>query len=124
MKLPNLPNRPLEEYDSVFDAVTEAQIEPKNRKSSRIAELAQTIAETYARKNSDYGDSFGRSVERYGIIAALTRLSDKFNRFENLILSSNGSNGSKPLVGDESVLDTLLDMATYALMTYVELEDK
>jgi hypothetical protein len=121
MNLTNLPYKPLEEYDSVFDAVTEAQIEPKNRKSSRIAELAQTIAETYARKNSDYGDSFGRSVERYGIIAALTRLSDKFNRFENLILSSNGS---KPLVGDESVLDTLLDMATYALMTYMELENK
>lgn len=87
-------------------------------KVDRIKELADTIAETYRRKNADYGDSFGISVHKYGIIAALTRMSDKWNRLENLILNMNQERN----VADESVLDTLLDMATYALMTYMEIE--
>ena len=87
-------------------------------KVDRIKELADTIAETYRRKNADYGDSFGISVHKYGIIAALTRMSDKWNRLENLILNMDKERN----VADESVLDTLLDMATYALMTYMEIE--
>ena len=89
-------------------------------KVDRMKELAEKIAETYRRKNADYGDSFGISVHKYGIITALTRMSDKWNRLENLIL--NMDKNSVPNVADESVLDTLLDMATYALMTYMEIE--
>lgn len=85
----------------------------------RIRQLAEKLAETYARKNADYGDSFGISVHKYGIIAALTRMSDKWNRLENLILNMD----KERHVSDESVLDTLLDMATYALMTYMEIEN-
>jgi hypothetical protein len=69
----------------------------------------------YARKNKAYGNSFGRSVERYGKIAALTRMSDKFNRLETLILNE------KMDTGDESLYDTLLDLSTYCIMTYMEL---
>jgi hypothetical protein len=100
-------------------------IDPKNsitlpvkNKVARMQELATQIADTYRRKNADYGDSFGISVRKYGIIAALTRMSDKWNRLENLILNMNQERN----VADESVLDTLLDMATYALMTYMEIE--
>ena len=86
----------------------------------RMKELAAQIAETYRRKNADYGDSFGISVRKYGIIAALTRMSDKWNRLENLILT-RGTNANG-YVADESVLDTLCDMATYCLMTVMEIE--
>jgi hypothetical protein len=82
----------------------------------RFAELCIAMTQTYDRKNTDYGDSFSRSVQRYGKIAALTRMSDKWNRLENLMLS----NDSK--VKDESVTDTLIDLASYALMTVMELE--
>ena len=88
-------------------------------KVERFRILTERLADTYRRKNADYGDSFGRSVQRYGIIAALTRMSDKWNRLENLIL-----NGGESLVGDESVLDTLMDLAAYALMTFIEVEEK
>ena len=74
------------------------------------------MTQTYDRKNTDYGDSFSRSVQRYGIIAALTRMSDKWNRLENLILSKDAK------VKDESITDTLIDLASYALMTIMELE--
>ena len=87
---------------------------------ARMKELAVQIADTYRRKNADYGDSFGISVRKYGIIAALTRMSDKWNRLENLILT-RGTNANG-YVADESVLDTLLDMATYCLMTVMEIE--
>lgn len=93
-------------------------LDPNEAKVARIKELADQLAATYARKNKDYGDSFGISVARYGIIAALTRMSDKWNRLENLIL-----NEGQHEVKDESMLDTLLDLATYALMTYMEVEN-
>ena len=80
--------------------------------------LTESVAATYERKNADYGDSFGKSVTKYGVIAALTRMSDKWNRLENLIL-----NDGKQLVAYESINDTLLDLATYALMTYIALNN-
>ena len=84
-----------------------------------MKELCNTVAATYARKNADYGDSFSKSVTKYGIIAALTRMSDKWNRLENLIL-----NKGTQQVKDESVNDTLLDLATYALMTYIAINEE
>jgi hypothetical protein len=89
-------------------------------KVTRMQQLASQIAETYRRKNADYGDSLGISVRKYGIIAALTRMSDKWNRLENLILHREKQ---ATLVADESVLDTLLDLATYCMMTVMEIEE-
>ena len=81
----------------------------------RMYELATSMADTYARKNADYGDSFHTSVQKYGLIAALTRMSDKWNRLENLMLHGNEQ-------VNESVTDTLVDLAAYALMTVMEIE--
>lgn len=79
----------------------------------KFKEITEALYDTYKRKNADYGDSFGKSVEKYGPIAALTRMSDKFNRIENLILNGNAK------VVEESLGDSLLDMANYAIMTYI-----
>lgn len=68
------------------------------------------------RKNEDYADSFSISVKKYGNIAALTRISDKFNRIENLTLNGGVENV------DEKLLDTLLDMSAYCIMYAMELE--
>lgn len=84
-------------------------------KSEVVRSLAESLAHTYECKNAVYGDSFGRSVQKYGLVSALTRMSDKFNRAENLIL------GAENRVPDESLTDTLLDLAAYALMTIVEI---
>lgn len=77
--------------------------------------LANEMADLYEKKNAAYGNSFSRSIEKYGIIAGLTRLSDKFNRAENLIL------GAKNDVADENLADTLMDMASYSIMLLMEL---
>lgn len=87
----------------------------------RLRSLADTLVTTYSRKNADYGNSFGKSVERYGLISALTRMSDKWNRLETLILNTGGRG---PLVNDEALTDTLMDLATYCLMTVMEIEGR
>ena len=47
---------------------------------------------------------------------ARIRLGDKFNRFKTL------SRGGDQKVNDESIRDTLIDLANYAIMTVVEME--
>ena len=88
----------------------------------RFRDIALELTQTYIAKNKDYGNSFGNSVEKYGLISALTRISDKFNRAENLIL-----NREERQVKDESLIDTHGDMAAYCIayciMTIIEIEN-
>ena len=75
------------------------------------------MGQTFVVKNKNYGNSFETSLDKYGMIAALTRISDKFNRAENLILTNSvGTN-------DESLIDTLFDMANYCMMTAVYIKN-
>ena len=85
----------------------------------RFRDIALELTQTYIAKNKDYGSSCGNSVRIYGLIAALTRISDKFNRAENLIL-----NREERQVKDESLIDTLGDMAAYCIMTIIEIENE
>lgn len=78
--------------------------------------LLRQIHDTYSKKNHDYGDSFSRSYKKYGIVAALVRMEDKWNRLDNL------ANGEKPMVADETIRDTLMDLAGYSIMTVMELD--
>lgn len=80
-----------------------------NEKSVR--ETLVNMDKTFVVKNQKYGNSFEVSLDKYGIIAALTRISDKFNRVENLILNNDAG------TEDETLLDTLIDMANYCVMT-------
>jgi hypothetical protein len=69
----------------------------------------------YEAKNADYGDSFGESVREFGAVAGLVRISDKFNRLKTLL------RGNAQQVQSESVEDTLMDLANYAIMLRMEL---
>ena len=86
--------------------------------AAKHMELCKYLNNLYATKNQKYGDSFSMTVQKYGIIAALTRLSDKWQRFETLILAKD------PGTPDESIRDTLLDMANYCILTVMELDQK
>ena len=81
------------------------------------ASVCKELNELYSRKNHDYGDSFHESFEKYGLTMSAIRLGDKFNRFEALI-----NKGQQ--VKDESIRDTLIDMANYAIMTVMELDGR
>lgn len=82
-----------------------------------VRETLHKVGDIFTVKNEKYGNSFEVSVDKYGMIAALTRISDKFNRIENLLLTSDSG------TDDEAITDTLIDMANYCVMTAVYLRN-
>ena len=81
--------------------------------------VANQMVDTYKRKNADYGDSFGESINHYGPVAAHVRIGDKINRLQSLVLKKQTAQ-----VKDESIADTYLDLACYAIMTLADIEYK
>lgn len=78
-------------------------------------DLCNELHDLYVDKNSDYGDSF--SKVRIDIPnAILVRLSDKLNRLKSLMNKPE----SEQKVRYESIDDTLMDIANYALLELVE----
>lgn len=78
--------------------------------------LCEKLNTIYEQKNHDYGDSFHISYVEEGMAMPRIRLGDKYNRFKTLTLKGVRR------VTDESLKDTLLDLANYALMTIIEME--
>lgn len=78
-------------------------------------DIANDLGELYEKKNAAYGNSFGETYQKLGIISAVTRISDKYNRLCNLATNPDIDN-----LG-ESLEDTLKDLASYAIMTLIEL---
>ena len=85
-------------------------------KAEKHLMICGEINALYVRKNHDYGDSFHKTFEEEGMAMARIRLDDKLNRFKTLTRSA------KQEVNDESVRDTLIDLANYAIMTILEME--
>ena len=78
-------------------------------------DITANMAKTYAAKNHDYGNSFDKSLDKFGIVASIVRMGDKMNRIESLT-------NKEAKVNDESIKDTLLDLANYAIMTVMWLD--
>ena len=88
-----------------------------------MKKLQEHNLDVFVQKNHDYGDSFFKLWNKMGkdaILGAYSRISDKYNRFEHYVLSLRHEEGL--MVNDESIFDTLVDMANYCLMTAVALE--
>jgi hypothetical protein len=82
-----------------------------NSNAEDIYSIFEQCLEIYKERNLKYGNSFDRSMDKYGEIAALVRLGDKFNRLDSLVkLESDGNVG-------ESKTDTYLDIINYCAMT-------
>lgn len=77
-------------------------------------EICRGLGALYIEKNTDYGNSFGETYKDLGIISAVTRIVDKVNRLKRLSRNEN-------LVKDETIEDTLIDLANYAIMTLIEI---
>ena len=103
----NLPESYFEMYEE----------ETKTDKYARHKEITDYMHNTYVSKNKDYGNSFERTHKEIGSRASLGRIADKFYRLQNIILND------EQLVEDETVIDTLIDMANYAIMFAMELEE-
>lgn len=90
----------------------------------RFYALLEEIADLHSRKNHDYAKtteplSNFRKCEAFGVPAfkgVLVRLSDKWSRIEQLAGGKTAKN--------ESLRDSLIDSAVYALLATLLLEDE
>ena len=83
--------------------------------AERFRHITFDMTKTYISKNHDYGNSFDKSLDKFGMIASLVRMEDKMNRLLSLVDKS-------AKVKDESIKDTLLDLANYCIMTAMWLD--
>jgi hypothetical protein len=72
-------------------------------------EILHTMADLHQKKNSNYGDAAYKGYREFGLIYYIIQLHNKLNRLKSL------SRGEDDKVG-ESIDDTLMDMACYAVM--------
>ena len=80
-------------------------------------EVTEWMNNVYERKNADYGDSFSKTFEEFGLTSSAIRINDKTERFKKLIKQ-------EAQVPDEMIKDTLLDLANYAVLTLVEMSKR
>lgn len=75
-----------------------------------ITAITDELRDTLIKKNYDYGNSVESTIDKRGYGSLAQRIEDKLNRFDNLILKEEEGQV------DESLEDTLLDLAGYALL--------
>ena len=92
-------------------------MEEQNNKCAMHGKICDELTEIYRKKNHDYGDSFHKSFEEFGLTMAAIRMSDKINRFKALLKTPQE-------VEDESIRDTVMDLANYAIMTVLEMDEE
>lgn len=86
-------------------------------KADKLAVIFKESLDTYKAKNADYGDSFSKSYQEFGLTAPIVRMSDKMERLKSL-------SKLDAKVKDESIKVTLMDLGTYAFMTALELVEE
>lgn len=107
MNNPKMSKAALDKY------VEEPEQAQEMSKVDHHMEICETLNNIYERKNHDYGDSFA-TLRKRRPDTILVRLYDKYLRLETLM------DGAEQKVSDESIDDTLLDLANYAIMELVE----
>ena len=103
-----------------FKTVTEIEvpIELVDDKVETFSNIVKEMTELYAKKNDDYGNSFDEGCDRIGIGYPLGRLLDKMNR----LIACMGKEDEMQI--NESIEDTLKDLACYSVMTLSYLKRK
>lgn len=85
----------------------------KEEKNAAFVSIVQQMSNTYAGKNENYGDSFGDLYQRLGPSSGLVPLYNKLFRLTELINHPSSNHY-------ESIEDTMLDLACYAVMNLIE----
>ena len=103
-----------------FKTVTdiEVPIELVDEQVEAFASIVKEMTELYAKKNHDYGNSFDEGCDKIGTGYPLGRLLDKMNR----LIACMGKEDKMQI--NESIEDTLKDLACYSVMTLSYLKRK
>ena len=87
----------------------------QEEKNKEFNSIIQKMYNLYIKKNENYGNSFGKLYEDLGPISGLVPLHNKLNRLTSLIKGNKDN--------FESIEDTLIDLANYAIMNLIELKN-
>ena len=87
----------------------------QEEKNKEFNSIIQKMYNLYIKKNENYGNSFGKLYEDLGPISGLVPLHNKLNRLISLIKGNKNN--------FESIEDTLIDLANYAIMNLIELKN-
>jgi len=79
----------------------------------QLEKVQKELKEMFEKKNKDYGDAFAA----YGPVGVVVRIGDKVQRLASI------SKTQVTLVKDESLRDTLMDLANYASMAVMLLDE-
>ena len=107
-----------QKIEFVWDLVNKI-VPNKELQSIEVKEFTEEcvkMIELYAKKNHDYGNSFEQGMNTIGLAYGIGRLYDKMNRIVTLMKV-------KAEITDESIEDTVRDLACYAVMTSCFLND-
>lgn len=81
--------------------------------NAEFEKITQEMNELHHKKNANYGNSFTKLWKDLGPIAGLVPLHNKLDRLTNLVKGNRND--------FESVEDTLIDLANYAIMNILEM---
>lgn len=84
----------------------------------KFEDIQKELTELYKNKNKDYGNSFEQSLNEYGLLPTIIRLKEKIIRADNIYANN------KSAVAEESIEDTLKDIANYCIITLTWLKNK
>ena len=91
----------------------------------KYMDVINKLKETFLKKNYDYGSSVKKNYDKFeaygkneGLKYVFGRIAEKHDRLENLIYGDHANQ-----VTDESIEDTLLDMANYAILAAVSIQE-
>lgn len=96
---------------SIDESLCDEQVET-------FVSIVKEMTELYAKKNHDYGNSFDEGCDKIGTGYPLGRLLDKMNR----LIACMGKEDEMQV--NESIEDTLTDLACYSVMTLSYLKRK
>ena len=104
-------------FGTKFDIVTKGEGKDENKKTDadRFKEITDKMFETFKAKNHDYGSSFSNLFKECGMTYAYGHMAEKLERVKSLMKDDTKVNG-------ESMRDSLLDLANYAILTIMELD--
>ena len=98
---------------------------PYSPYEQKYMEVIDKLKKTFLKKNHDYGSSVKKNYDKFesygkneGLKYVFGRIAEKHDRLENLIYGDHTNQ-----VTDEPIEDTLLDMANYAILAAVSIQE-
>lgn len=102
--------------DNAIDDTVDMLVAHSRKKEERQKDnhgydaVLKEMKDTYDRKNSDYGNSFEKTLNEFGLTPGIAQIYHKFERVKQLVKSPDAK-------VNESMRDSLLDMCNYIAMT-------